>query len=475
MGEKTRLLIAVGRTNRTAGTKPLRVWNRTVLACADRRVTHLPDREAGEPLGLLVHDVHPLDLSAARALAAKRDKPLDRVRVALEHGFHRPVPVVPHPAGDAVLLRAPTRRVAEEDALHPPVDDDAAPGHSTPVRVVPMVEPSSFVDELAGARIGRTFNFYRDGERAELLRRRLAAYLVSRTGAEILLVGEAPGYRGTRVSGVPLTSERQLSGAGPAEATATIVHRVLAELGLTDAVLLWNVVPTHPHRAGEPRSNRPPTQSEIAAAAPFLHELARGRRMVAVGRVAEAALGGPYVRHPSRGGANSFRAGLAAILLPSTAGGRSRSPLLLEMKTWNAKPGEVDRRWYVVDAEGQILGRLATRIADTLRGKDKPQYTPHVDTGDFVIVVNAEKIAVTGKKLDEKRYYRHSGYPGGLRSRTLREQLDRRPTEVIRKAVKGMLPRNRLARTQITKLKIYAGPEHPHAAQAPEPLSLETK
>jgi large subunit ribosomal protein L13 len=145
------------------------------------------------------------------------------------------------------------------------------------------------------------------------------------------------------------------------------------------------------------------------------------------------------------------------------------------MKTWNAKPGEVDRRWYVVDAEGQTLGRLATRIADTLRGKNKPQYTPHVDTGDFVIVVNAEKIAVTGKKLDQKRYYRHSGYPGGLRSRTLREQLDRQPTEVIRKAVKGMLPRNRLARTQITKLKVYAGPEHPDAAQAPEQLPLETK
>jgi large subunit ribosomal protein L13 len=139
-------------------------------------------------------------------------------------------------------------------------------------------------------------------------------------------------------------------------------------------------------------------------------------------------------------------------------------------KTWNAKPGEIDRRWYVVDAEGQTLGRLATRIADTLRGKNKAQYTPHVDTGDFVVVVNAEKITVTGKKLDDKIYYRHSGYPGGLRSRTLREQLDRRPTEVLRKAVKGMLPRNRLSRTQLTKLKIYAGPEHPHEAQAPTPL-----
>jgi large subunit ribosomal protein L13 len=143
------------------------------------------------------------------------------------------------------------------------------------------------------------------------------------------------------------------------------------------------------------------------------------------------------------------------------------------MKTWNAKPGEVARRWYVVDADGQTLGRLATRIADVLRGKDKPQYTPHVDTGDFVVVVNAEKIAVTGKKLDEKLYYRHSGYPGGLKSRTLREQLDRRPTEVIRKAVKGMLPKNKLANRQITKLKVYAGPEHPHAAQAPEPLEVK--
>ena len=142
------------------------------------------------------------------------------------------------------------------------------------------------------------------------------------------------------------------------------------------------------------------------------------------------------------------------------------------MKTYSAKPGEVERRWYLVDADGQTLGRLATRIAATLRGKDKPQYTPHVDTGDFVVVVNAEKIAVTGKKLDDKMYYRHSGYPGGLRTRTLREQLARRPEEVLRKAVKGMLPRNRLARAQLTKLKIYAGPEHPHAAQKPQPYEL---
>ena len=143
------------------------------------------------------------------------------------------------------------------------------------------------------------------------------------------------------------------------------------------------------------------------------------------------------------------------------------------MKTWNAKAEDVERRWYVVDADGQTLGRLATRVADTLRGKRKPEYTPHVDTGDFVVVVNAEKIAVTGKKLDEKTYYRHSGYPGGLRARSLREELERRPTEVLRRAVKGMLPRNRLARRQITKLKVYAGPEHPHDAQNPEPLPLD--
>ena len=145
----------------------------------------------------------------------------------------------------------------------------------------------------------------------------------------------------------------------------------------------------------------------------------------------------------------------------------------MSAKTYTAKPGEIERRWHVVDAEGQTLGRLATRIADVLRGKDKPVYTPHVDTGDFVIVVNAEKIAVTGKKLDDKIYYRHSGYPGGIKQRTLREQLDRRPTEVLRVAVKGMLPKNKLAARQLTKLKIYAGPEHPHTAQAPQPLEVK--
>ncbi|HVW18804.1 MAG TPA: 50S ribosomal protein L13 [Solirubrobacteraceae bacterium] len=143
------------------------------------------------------------------------------------------------------------------------------------------------------------------------------------------------------------------------------------------------------------------------------------------------------------------------------------------MKTYVATPTERQRDWLVVDATGQTLGRLATRIADALRGKRKPEYTPHVDTGDFVIVVNAEKISVSGNKLTDKKYYRHSGYPGGLKVRTLAEQLERRPEEVIRHAVKGMLPRNRLARKQLTKLKVYAGPEHPHAAQKPTPMELD--
>jgi large subunit ribosomal protein L13 len=143
-------------------------------------------------------------------------------------------------------------------------------------------------------------------------------------------------------------------------------------------------------------------------------------------------------------------------------------------KTYVATPKDRQRDWYVVDAAGQTLGRLATQLADALRGKRKPEYTPHCDTGDFVIVINAEKIAVTGEKREKKRYWRHSGYPGAIRSRTLGEELERRPEEVIRRAVRGMLPRNRLGRAQLRKLKVYAGPEHPHAAQQPEMLEIET-
>ncbi|HEY5196314.1 MAG TPA: 50S ribosomal protein L13 [Solirubrobacteraceae bacterium] len=142
------------------------------------------------------------------------------------------------------------------------------------------------------------------------------------------------------------------------------------------------------------------------------------------------------------------------------------------MRTYVAKPSDRERNWYVVDANGLTLGRLSTQIADTLRGKRKPAYTPHIDTGDFVVVVNAEKIAVTGNKRAAKLYHRHSGYPGGLRTRTFQDMIDRRPEEIIRLAVKGMMPRNRLARKQLTKLKVYAGPEHPHVAQKPQPLEI---
>jgi uracil-DNA glycosylase len=167
------------------------------------------------------------------------------------------------------------------------------------------------VARLAAARIGDTFNFYRYGAGADLRRERLAAYLDSRRRARFILVGEAAGYRGARVSGIPFTSERQLTGGDPAEASATIVHRVLGELGFEDDVLLWNLVPTHPHLPGRVDTNRRPTRREIEAGRPFLTELAGGRRVVAVGRLAHAVLGGTYVRHPSHGGALEFAAALA--------------------------------------------------------------------------------------------------------------------------------------------------------------------
>lgn len=173
----------------------------------------------------------------------------------------------------------------------------------------------SLIERLTAARIGRTHNFYREGAAAASRRLRLAAYLEARANAPFLLVGEAPGYRGARISGIPFTSERQLTGSGPAEATATIVQRVLAELGLAELVLLWNVVPTHP---GTATSNRAPTRIEVEQGLPFAEELADGRRVIAVGRVAAAALGADYVRHPSHGGLAGFREGL----LPFRPGGR---------------------------------------------------------------------------------------------------------------------------------------------------------
>jgi len=168
-----------------------------------------------------------------------------------------------------------------------------------------MAAEGDFVARLASARIGGTFNQYAG---SPLRRERLRGYLEARAEAEVVLVGEAAGYRGARVSGIPFTSERQLTGSGPAEASATIVHRVLAGLGVEEDVLLWNVVPTHP---GTESSNRAPRCDEVEAARPFLEEVLRGRAVIAVGRVAAAATGAPYVRHPARGGAVEFEAGLA--------------------------------------------------------------------------------------------------------------------------------------------------------------------
>jgi len=143
------------------------------------------------------------------------------------------------------------------------------------------------------------------------------------------------------------------------------------------------------------------------------------------------------------------------------------------MKTYQAKKEEVEHQWYLVDAEGKVLGRLATELAKILRGKNKPIYTPHVDTGDFVIVVNAGKVALTGKKMKDKIYYHHTGYPGGIREISAEKLLAKKPTEMIRIAVKGMLPKNSLGRQMIQKLKIYAGAKHPHEAQKPVPLQLQ--
>jgi large subunit ribosomal protein L13 len=142
------------------------------------------------------------------------------------------------------------------------------------------------------------------------------------------------------------------------------------------------------------------------------------------------------------------------------------------VRTFTEKQAEIEREWYVVDAEGQTLGRLASRVAPILKGKHKPTYTPYLDCGDFVIVINAEKVRVTGRKLDQVFYHHHSGYPGGLRSVSLREQLGKHPERVLQAAVRGMLPKNKLGRRMIKKLKVYAGDAHPHQAQQPKPLEL---
>jgi len=142
------------------------------------------------------------------------------------------------------------------------------------------------------------------------------------------------------------------------------------------------------------------------------------------------------------------------------------------MKTFNAKKDAVERNWYLIDAKDKVLGRIAVEIARRLRGKHKPTYTPHADAGDFIVVVNAEKIALTGKKLDDKFYYRHTGYPGGIKSVTAGKLQQRKPGEILKIAVKGMLPKNTLGRMMLKKLKVYAGSDHPHEAQRPQPLEL---
>ncbi|MCL1889858.1 MAG: 50S ribosomal protein L13 [Desulfovibrionaceae bacterium] len=142
------------------------------------------------------------------------------------------------------------------------------------------------------------------------------------------------------------------------------------------------------------------------------------------------------------------------------------------MRTFSPTPKDINREWYVVDAENKILGRLAAQIAHRLRGKHKPEFAPHMDNGDFIVVVNCEKVAVSGKKLAQKKYYRHTGYPGGIKETSLEKLLDRKPEEALRHAVRGMLPKNRLSRALMKKLKIYAGKDHPHTAQKPQPLVL---
>ncbi len=145
------------------------------------------------------------------------------------------------------------------------------------------------------------------------------------------------------------------------------------------------------------------------------------------------------------------------------------------MKTGFVKKETVERKWYVIDAKDQVLGRLAAEIARRLRGKHKPTYTPHIDTGDYVIIVNAEKIRLTGKKLEQKIYYKHTGYPGGLKSITANKLLQRKPERILEHAVKGMLPKNRLGRRMYKKMKVYVGPDHPHQAQQPEVLTLKSR
>jgi large subunit ribosomal protein L13 len=174
----------------------------------------------------------------------------------------------------------------------------------------------------------------------------------------------------------------------------------------------------------------------------------------------------------SRGNRYAPMVGFTFAKLKALELGHARTRLRI-MTTYSAKPQDIDREWFVVDATDQILGRLATEVARRLRGKHKPIFTPHMDTGDFIVVINADKVKLTGRKWDQKTYYHHSGYPGGIKSVVAKRLIETKPEEMIKKAVWGMLPKNRLGRKLIKKLKVYAGPEHPHAAQQPQELTIK--
>ena len=277
-----------------------------------------------------------------------------------------------------------------------------------------MIAFASLADELARATIGTTFNLYRDGDGAERRRERLRAYLRARAGARLVLVAEAPGYRGAAVSGIPLTSERQVTGEGPAEATATIVHGALAELGLEPDVLLWNVVPTHPCAAGRPCSNRRPTRREVEAARPFLDAVVRTRRVVAVGRLAEGAVGRAGVRHPSHGGAVAVRKGLRRIAAPTRERSAMDESMVREAAEIHAR-ATVERDYST--AGSYLSPEMQAQAGEVMREMPRPL------TASEVVSVEGEREAFTAR-------IRYSGDEGATTVDSRWEDVGGRPTIV---------------------------------------------
>ena len=275
------------------------------------------------------------------------------------------------------------------------------------------MKPGRLVDELSRASIGATFNFYARTDGAEIRRERLRTYLAARVDAPLLLVGEAAGYRGARVSGLAFTSERQLTGSGPAEATATIVQSALDTLGIAATTLLWNVVPTHPHEADRPDTNRRPTRGEVEAARPFLDALARGRQVVPVGRVAEAALGIAGIRHPSHGGAHAFLEGLRRIVRPN-----EREELVMDETTVRRYAEEHGRAM----VEGDLIRAAGDLTTDAqARARDVMRELPRELDGAEVVTVEAAggeeyvaRIRYSGEGRDvtvESRWAERDGRP----------------------------------------------------------------